>query len=91
MSVPKGMLGGILLISSSILLKPGSPPSVANIAVRLAVKVAPSTKHTNHHPPSKILAEVDLGAVSAPVHMYICSYQLNPTTSEIPLILHRLR
>ena len=67
MSVPKGIFGGILLTSSSMLLKPDSLSSIANIAVRLAVKVAPSTIHKNHHPPIKILAEVDLGAVSAPV------------------------
>ena len=67
--MPKGTFGGILLTSSSMLLKPDSLSSVANIAVRLAVKVAPSTKHKNHHPPINILAEVDLGAVSAPVYI----------------------
>ena len=54
-----------------MLLKPELLSWMANTAVRLAVKVAPSTKHTNHHPPIKILAEVDLGAVSEPEILHV--------------------
>jgi len=54
-----------------MLLKPDSGVGAENIAVRFVVYVVASTKHTNHQPLIKTLAEIDLGAASAPVHKII--------------------